>query len=142
REWGTILALASAAVWAMRRLRLRSFGLERGPVDVAVFMMWVVTSSSFAAVQIGTRPGGASVQTSLDLFWIVSVATLLHFVLADVLCTAPAIKRTVLILLMPTLAAFLGALALWLALVGLSVLMVSSSVWTRASRQAGTAGRV
>jgi len=140
REWGTILALASAAVWTIRRLRLRSFGLERGPVDVAVLMMWVVTSSSFAAVQIGTRPGSASV--SLDLFWIVSVATLLHFVLADVLCTAPAIKRTVLILLMPTLAACLGTLALWLALVGLSVLIVSSSGWTKAPRHVGTAGRV
>src|SRR5262249_11976427 len=49
RDWGTILGLASAAVWAIRRLRLRSFGLMRGPVDVAVFLMWVVTSISFAA---------------------------------------------------------------------------------------------
>src|SRR5215831_5553302 len=73
REWGTILGLASAAVWAIRRIRLRSFGLMRGSVDVAVFLMWVVTSISFAVVQIGSWLGGASIQMSLDLFWIVSV---------------------------------------------------------------------
>jgi hypothetical protein len=143
REWGSIIALGSAALWAIRRLRLRSFGLVRAPVDVAVLLLWVVTSISFAAVQMGTRPGGPSSHTSLDLFWIVSVATLLHFVLADVLCSATAIKRTLLILLLPPLAAYLGTLALWLALVSLSVLIVSSSVWTRVPRQAGTpSGRV
>ncbi len=112
---GNAMALALLALWVLRLVWLRRFRVIHSALDVAVMLLFLLTSACFLGLSLLLRLNGVPSPLRPDLLWVVLLATFLYYSLRDALSTEAATKSTLKLLLLPMGAACLSWLiAPWL----------------------------
>jgi hypothetical protein len=126
-ELASLIALTVFGLWGIRVIRLRAFKFIRTPLDLAVLVLCLVTLTCFIGLHVLLSLSDHPFPVKHDMLWIVLLATLLHYVLGDLLYSESVISHTLLLLLFPLAVAVLGTIALWLAVIGISIVTYGHS---------------
>jgi hypothetical protein len=113
-ELGGLLGLAVFGLWVIRAVQMRAFTLIRSPIDLAVLLLCLLTAAGFLGLTLLLHLTGLHVEVKLDLLRVVLLATLLFYILGDLLQTELAVKRTLRLSLFPLIAVGLvGTFSSW-----------------------------